>query len=121
MPKDKKVLYQLDDYYEYDKDKQTDHLGERYQRLVLYGAGEYLDAFVVDTGHRDGLEVHIVDSIGVIHIFNKESKRYVTILSGRPAQIKMYYEQLGLEIDDAVEDAIKTAHERNEREGANEI
>ena len=121
MPKNKKVLEQLSVYYDYTPDNATLHIDERQDRLAAYDEGLYLDAFVVDTDHDNGLEVHIVDTLGYIHIYNQDSKKHITTLSGRPAQILMYYRQLGIEVDDAVEEAIVIAHERNKNEGANEI
>lgn len=120
MPKNKKVLYKLESFDEYVPYNRTLHSQERFERLKRYQFGTRLDAFVVDTYHKDGLEVHIVDSKGYIHIYNKDSLKFITALSGRPEQIKFYYTELNLEISDVVKNAILIAFQRNKEEGANE-
>jgi hypothetical protein len=117
MPKNKKVLRKLDDFSEYKPTNKTKHADDRKSRIDVYETGNFMDAFVVDTYHKDGLEVHIVDDLGYIHIFNKDSKKFITVLSGRPAQLVMYYSQLFLPIP---RKAISIAVKRNE-EGYNEI
>jgi hypothetical protein len=94
---------------------------DRAQRLEAYTTAQWLDAFQVDKGHKDGAEVHIIDAVGYIHIYNAGTGRHITILSGRPAQIKRYYEQLGITYSNEIHKAIKIAHARNEATDANNI
>ena len=116
----KQVLGKQHDLTDYKRVNKTIHIKQdRNTRVNAYDSGEFLGGFIVDTGHRDGLEVHIIDSEGYIHIFNKESKRYITVLSGRPSQIKLYYKALNLIIPDKVHKAIKISLERNKKYNAN--
>ena len=87
--------------------------------MDAYDSGEFLGGFIVNTGHKDGLEVHIIDNLGYIHIFNKQSKRYITVLSGRPSQIKLYYRALNLKIPDNIHKAVRISFERNKKYNAN--
>ena len=54
--------------------------------------------FIVDKGHKDGKEIHVITENGIIHIYNKHSKRYITGLIARPAQLMRY----GVSIPDNV-------------------
>ena len=46
--------------------------------------------FTVDKGHKNGAEIHVITENGVIHIYNKNSKKYVTGLIARPGQLTRY-------------------------------
>lgn len=99
----------------------TKHLSEeRINRYKLYEASNnFLGGFIVDKEHYNGNEVHLIDDQGFIHIYNEKSKRFITILSGRPSQIKRYYRQLGLKIPRSIHIASSISHNRNEKTNAN--
>lgn len=72
----------------YDKQR-----GKR-QRFInkhINGDGNIIDSFVVDKGHKDGVEVHSITDTGLIIIHNKDTGKLVTKLIARPEQIKRYY------------------------------
>ena len=50
-----------------------------------------IDKFVVDKGHKDGVEIHSITDTGLIIIHNKNSGKLVTKLIARPEQIQRYY------------------------------
>jgi hypothetical protein len=114
-------LFKIDTFNDYSIDYRTFHTLDRKTRLERYDFGNRLDGFVVDTNHKNGLEVHILDSKGYVQIFNKASKKFITALSGRPRQLKEYYEKLGLDIPQAVHQAIKIAMFRNDKLNYNNI
>ena len=100
----------------------TLHITERKERLNAYSLGKHIiGAFLVDKDHANGFERHLIDENGFILIYNHNSKRFITVLSGRPSQLKRYYRDLGLWYGEMVAKAIKIAHERNEKENANNI
>lgn len=73
------------------------HYGkQRYQRQRLIdrhinGDGRVIDSFVIDKGHKDGLEVHSITDTGLIIIHNQQTGKLVTKLIARPQQIERYY------------------------------
>lgn len=83
--------------------KQTNHYKKkRYKReqfisKYLCGDGNVIDSFVVDKGHRDGLEKHCVTDTGLIIVYNLNSQKLVTKLIARPNQIKRYYREVDRE------------------------
>ena len=46
--------------------------------------------FIVDKGHKNGAEIHVITENGVINIYNCYSKKYVTGLIARPGQLMRY-------------------------------
>lgn len=49
-----------------------------------------LCVFVVDKGHKNGAEIHVITENAVICIYNQRSKKFVTALIARPAQLERY-------------------------------
>ena len=76
---------------------QTNHYkNKRYKRekfigKYLCGDGNVIDSFVVDKGHKDGLEKHCITDTGLIIVYNLESQKLVTKLIARENQIMRYY------------------------------
>lgn len=46
--------------------------------------------FVVDRGHKNGKEIHVITENGIINIYNQNSRKYVTGLIARPSQLTRY-------------------------------
>lgn len=68
---------------------------KRYARLVNeVGFGRYLDTFVVDRGHSDGLEFHVVYSSRIIEIYNAHTFEKITVIYARDNQLRRYYKPL---------------------------
>lgn len=59
------------------------------------GFGHVVDDFVINRGHKDGPEIHILTSTGVIVIKNYYTNKIVTKLIARPQQIQRYYTNVG--------------------------
>ena len=63
--------------------------------------------FLVDKGHRDGMEVHVVTKEGFIYVFNNmklflRQQALVTILVARPNQVERLYEACRLTVDESI-------------------
>lgn len=68
---------------------------DRNELIQQIGLGKVVESFAVDKGHKDGSEIHIVTSTGLIVVFNRNSHKMVTILIARPNQINRYYDMVG--------------------------
>lgn len=100
------------------ENEQTNHYkNERYKREkfiqeCLGGDGRVIDTFVIDKGHKDGLEVHQITDNGIIIIYNALSGKLVSKLVSRPQQIKRYYELTGRPPPFEYDDILRLAKER---------
>lgn len=45
---------------------------------------------IVDKGHEDGNEVHVVYNNGVVKVYNANTHKFITVLICRPAQMERY-------------------------------
>lgn len=52
--------------------------------------GYVVKSYIVDTGHKNGLEVHDVYSNSVVKIYNYNTNKHITDIIARPNQIKRY-------------------------------
>lgn len=97
--------------------EKTLHITERNQRIRMYidnfGRGIPIHAFEVDKNHENGNEIHVVCHNRLVYIYNAVTEKLITVLYGRPAQLKRYYNGLGLDYNGG-------SYERYE-EGWNEI
>ena len=78
------------------------YANERYKReklinKYLNGDGKVIDKFIVDKGHRNGIERHEVTDNGVILIYNNKTNLLVSKLVARPSQIRKLYKTTGRE------------------------
>lgn len=71
--------------------------------------GYIIDGFIVDNGHKNGLEVHSITDNGIIIIHNLNSGALITKLIARPQQIKRYYESTGRETPKEYESILQLA------------
>lgn len=84
------------------------------------GNGAALAKFIVDRGHPDGPEIHVIDSMGVISIYNLYSLKLVTKLIARPKQISRYFDDEGVSYP-AWFPAVETLAYQHQRAGMNQI
>ena len=72
------------------------HLKDRSRRmevinnLIINEHGKICKVWLVNTGHANGLEVHVIYNNGICLIFNNDSKKLVTGLILRPRQVERY-------------------------------
>lgn len=73
----------------------TKHYGDR-QNRVKNGEKTIEQIFEVEKAGR--LQLHIILSDATVVVVDKVRQSIVTLLNARPAQIKRYYQPLGLEV-----------------------
>lgn len=69
----------------------TNDRADRENRIKEIGYGTVIKSVVVDRGHKNGPEIHEVTDTGIINIYNEHTKKLITKLIARPAQIKRYF------------------------------
>ena len=65
---------------------------EKFIEEYLGGAGKVIDSFIVDKGHKNGLERHDITDNGLIIIYNVKTGKLCTKLLARKNQIKKLYQ-----------------------------
>ena len=91
------VLEKLDKPVSLEGQSLTSHYkNDRGARIEVVSTGETtpLYSFIVDTGHPNGNEIHTITERAEIIIQNERTKKIVTVLFARPAQVKRYWKLL---------------------------
>ena len=92
---------------------------ERFEAIEKkLGRGSIVAEFVVDKGHINGYERHIIHSNGVVLIVNENTKRVITIIVARQPQIIRYWRGLNRRVPRDLEYLLSVAR-YNEMRGYN--
>lgn len=60
------------------------------ERLIIEESAKVIRIAVVDKGHANGEEIHIIYNNGVIKIYNARTHKFITVLIARVPQIERY-------------------------------
>ena len=67
---------------------------ERRNELIKkIGLGIEVKRVILDKGHKNGKEVHVISSTGIVTVFNQRTGKMVTRMIARPGKIKQYYRE----------------------------
>ena len=60
------------------------------QRLINEESAKVIKIAVVNKGHENGAEVHVIYNNGIVKVYNANTHKYITMLIAREAQIERY-------------------------------
>ena len=60
------------------------------ERLIIEESAKVLKIAVVNKGHANGNEIHIIYNNGVVKVYNEHTKKFITVLIARVPQIERY-------------------------------
>ena len=60
------------------------------ERLIIEECAKVIKIAVVNKGHENGNEIHIVYNNGIVKIYNANNRRFITVLIARVPQIERY-------------------------------
>lgn len=60
------------------------------ERLIIEESAKVLKIAVVDKGHENGNEIHIIYNNGVVKVYNERTHKFITVLIARVPQIERY-------------------------------
>lgn len=60
------------------------------QRLINEECAKVCKIAIVNKGHENGNEVHVIYNNGIIKVYNANTHKYITMLIAREAQIERY-------------------------------
>lgn len=60
------------------------------ERLIFEESAKVVKIAVVDKGHANGNEIHIVYNNGIIKVYNEHTRKFITVLIARVPQIERY-------------------------------
>lgn len=60
------------------------------ERLIIEESAKVLKIAVVDKGHANGAEIHIVYNNGIVKVYNERTRKFITVLIARVPQVERY-------------------------------
>lgn len=60
------------------------------ERLIIEESAKVIKIAVVNKGHKNGNEIHLVYNNGVVKIYNQNTRKFITVLIARVPQIERY-------------------------------
>ena len=60
------------------------------ERLIIEESAKVIKIAIVNKGHKNGNEIHIVYNNGVVKIYNENTRKFITVLIARVPQIERY-------------------------------
>ena len=60
------------------------------ERLIIEESAKVLKIAVVNKGHANGNEIHLIYNNGVVKVYNEHTKKFITVLIARVPQIERY-------------------------------
>ena len=80
------------------------------ERLIIEERAKVLKIAVVDKGHKNGNEIHIVYNNGVIKIYNERTCKFITVLIARVPQVERYRVKVTKTMRNKIESHIKQGY-----------
>ena len=60
------------------------------ERLIIEESAKVLKIAIVNKGHKNGNEIHIVYNNGVVKVYNENTRKFITVLIARVPQVERY-------------------------------
>ena len=60
------------------------------ERLIIEESAKVLKIAIVNKGHENGNEIHLVYNNGIVKIYNANSRKFITVLIARVPQVERY-------------------------------
>ena len=60
------------------------------ERLIIEESAKVVKIAVVNKGHENGNEIHMVYNNGIVKIYNQNTRKFITVLIARVPQVERY-------------------------------
>ena len=60
------------------------------ERLIIEESAKVVRIAIVNKGHKNGHEIHIVYNNGIVKVYNERTRKFITVLIARIPQIERY-------------------------------
>lgn len=60
------------------------------ERLIIEESAKVCKIAVVNKGHENGEEIHVIFNNGIVKIYNARTRKFITVLIARVPQIERY-------------------------------
>ena len=80
------------------------------ERLITEESAKVVKIAVVDKGHENGNEIHLVYNNGVVKVYNQNTRKFITVLIARVPQVERYKVKITRTMRKKIESHIKQGY-----------
>lgn len=80
------------------------------ERLIIEERAKVVKIAIVNKGHKNGNEIHIIYNNGIIKIYNANTCKFITVLIARVPQIERYNIKVTKTMRNKIESHIKNGY-----------
>ena len=80
------------------------------ERLIIEESAKVCKIALVDKGHKNGNEIHIVYNNGIVKVYNERTRRFITVLIARVPQIERYKVKITKTMQNKIKSHIKQGY-----------
>ena len=80
------------------------------ERLIYEESAKVLKIAVVNKGHKNGNEIHLVYNNGIIKVYNARTHKFITVLIARVPQVERYKVKITRTMRKKIESHIKQGY-----------
>lgn len=87
------LLGYMDNFKAYGQTSHAVNRSKRLQvaeRLIIEECAKVVKIAVVDKGHKNGNEIHVIFNNGIVKVYNEHTRKFITVLIARVPQIERY-------------------------------
>ena len=60
------------------------------ERLIIEESAKVVKIAIVNKGHENGNEIHVIFNNGIIKVYNARTRKFITVLIARVPQVERY-------------------------------
>ena len=60
------------------------------ERLIIEESAKVVKIAVVNKGHENGEEIHVIFNNGIVKVYNARTRKFITVLIARVPQVERY-------------------------------
>ena len=80
------------------------------ERLIIEESARVCKIAIVNKGHKNGNEIHLVYNNGIVKIYNANSRKFITVLIARVPQIERYKVKITRTMERKIKEHIKQGY-----------
>ena len=80
------------------------------ERLIYEESAKVLKIAIVNKGHKNGEEIHVVYNNGVVKIYNERTRKFITVLIARVPQVERYKVKITKTMRKKIESHVKQGY-----------
>ena len=82
------------------------------ERLIIEESAKVVKIAVVNKGHKNGNEIHVIFNNGIIKVYNARTCKFITVLIARLPQVERYKIKVTKTMRKKIESHIKQGYNR---------